>query len=104
MDFNPKQNSKLKNHSILNERIYENFDGIHQEMLQVLFFPTRPTISVANGIQEFRKIDNKIRNGTCPLKKLYMRAYSFETDKNFVRKVVIIFKYNLTVALFFVQG
>ena len=35
------------------------------------------------------KIDSKKRNGTCPLKKLYMRAYSFETDKNFVRKVVI---------------
>ena len=35
------------------------------------------------------KIDSKKRNGTCPLKKLYMRAYSFETDKSFVRKVVI---------------
>ena len=31
-----------------------------------------------------------------------MRAYSFETDKNFVRKVVIIL-YILTVAYFFVQ-
>ena len=38
MDFNPKQNSKLKNHSILNAKVYENFDGIHQEMLLVLFY------------------------------------------------------------------
>ena len=38
MDFNSKQNSKLKNNSFFNEKIYENVNGIHQEMLAVLFF------------------------------------------------------------------
>ena len=45
MDFNPKQDSKLKNHRILNEKIYENFDGIHQEMLLVRFFPSGCRVS-----------------------------------------------------------
>ena len=58
MDFNSKQNSKLKNHSILNEKIYENFDGIHKEMLHIIFFSTRlgmALITVVNGVQGLRK-------------------------------------------------
>ena len=38
MDFNSEQNSKLKNNSVFNEKIYENFNGINQELLPVLYF------------------------------------------------------------------
>ena len=38
MGLSPKQNSKSENHSFLDKNIYENFDGINQEMLPVRAF------------------------------------------------------------------